>query len=149
MNKQLDASTAELVQLLTRYGYSVQHPVDAEIGETQARIAIDGGRYVLVNRNEQGGFVMQYEPRDTPAPEALSYYDMLNVSIALDHEYEREHKLWNEAIGVIPENAGKHADRLNTISTLRQKVNRILQAERHKQRLDEAAELAKSAEKSV
>ena len=25
MNKQLDASTAELVQLLTRYGYSVQH----------------------------------------------------------------------------------------------------------------------------
>ena len=51
---RLDASTAEIVQFLENRGYQVNHPVDAEIGDEQARIALKGNRHVIVTRKGSG-----------------------------------------------------------------------------------------------
>ncbi len=51
---RLDASTAEIVQFLQKQGYRVHFPVDAEISDEQARIAVGGNRYVIVTRTSSG-----------------------------------------------------------------------------------------------
>ena len=51
---RLDASTAELVRFLQRRGHQVNHPVEAEIGDKQARITLKGNRYVIVTRTSNG-----------------------------------------------------------------------------------------------
>ena len=56
---RLDASTAEIVQFLQKQGYRVSHPVEAEIGDEQARIAVSGNRYVIVTR-KGGGLYAEY-----------------------------------------------------------------------------------------
>ncbi len=56
---RLDASTAEIVRFLEKQGYRVNHPVEAEIGDEQARIAVSGNRYVIVTR-KGGGLHAEY-----------------------------------------------------------------------------------------
>jgi hypothetical protein len=51
---RLDANTAEIVRFLQQQGYRVNHPVEAEIGDGHARIAVSGNRYVIVTRTDSG-----------------------------------------------------------------------------------------------
>lgn len=51
---RIDASTAEIMLFLHKQGYRVSHPVDAEIGDDHARIALSGNRYAIVTRQEKG-----------------------------------------------------------------------------------------------
>jgi virulence-associated protein VagC len=52
MSNRLDASTAEVVSFLRNNGYAVHFPVDASLGEEQARVALQGDRHVIVTRND-------------------------------------------------------------------------------------------------
>ncbi len=51
---RVDASTAEIVLFLQKQGYRVSHPVEAEIGDDHARIALSGNRYAVVTRQDSG-----------------------------------------------------------------------------------------------
>ena len=61
---RLDSSTAEIVLFLRNQGFRVNHPIEAEIGDEQARIALAGNRHAVVTRRD-GGFHAEYE-RATP-----------------------------------------------------------------------------------
>ena len=63
---RLDASTAEIVHFLQKQGYRVHFPVDAEISDEQARIALEGNHYAIVTRNDSG-LHAEYE-KITPHP---------------------------------------------------------------------------------
>ena len=51
---RLDASTAEIVQFLQKQGYRVHFPLDVQITDEQARIALEGSRHVIVTRKSNG-----------------------------------------------------------------------------------------------
>lgn len=51
---RLDASTAEVAQFLRAKGYKLTIPVDAELYEDRARVAVQGGRHVVVTRGDNG-----------------------------------------------------------------------------------------------
>ncbi len=59
---RLDASTAEIVLFLQKQGYRVHFPLDVQITDEQARIALRGNQYAIVTRNESG-LHAQYENR--------------------------------------------------------------------------------------
>ncbi len=75
---RLDASTAEIAQFLQKQGYRVNHPVEAEIDDGQARITLEGNRHVIVTR-ASSGLHAEYE-RTTP-PDRES-----NRINAMEHE---------------------------------------------------------------
>ncbi len=141
---RLDATTPELVKLLGRYGYAVHHPVECEISDQRARIAVSGGRHVIVTRNDQGGFCMEYETALPPAPEQLNYYDLLSVAVHLDRANDRLTALWHDVLGkpAFKDKAAEYANDLNNLRHLQCKVSRILQAERKSQRQAELHEAA-------
>ncbi len=56
---RLDATTAEIIQFLQRQGYRVHFPVEAEIGDEQARVSL-GNRHAIVTRNA-GGLHAEYD----------------------------------------------------------------------------------------
>ena len=64
---RLDASTAEVVQFLQIQGYRVHFPVDAEITDEQARVALDGNRHAIVTRTETLGFRVEVHTLDNGA----------------------------------------------------------------------------------
>ncbi len=150
---RLDASTVEIVNALQKAGYDVHFPIECDLGNYQAKVTLSGGRTALVSRNEQGGWVFEYDVPTAPPAESdnLTYYDMLNVSIALDHEYDRVTALWHDVVGkpAFKDKAREYADACNRTSALRQKVNRILQANRRQQRHDEEIEQARIARKAA
>lgn len=51
---RLDASTAEIVRFLQKQGYRVHFPLDVQITDEQARIALQGTQHVIVTRNDSG-----------------------------------------------------------------------------------------------
>ena len=51
---RLDASTAEIISFLQEHGYHVHYPVDAQIGDEQARVALKGNQHVIVRRTGNG-----------------------------------------------------------------------------------------------
>ncbi len=51
---RLDSSTAEIVLFLQALGYRVNHPIEAELGDDQARIALTGNRHAIVTRKDSG-----------------------------------------------------------------------------------------------
>ncbi len=63
---RLDANTAEIVQFLQRQGYRVHFPLDVQIADEQARIALGGDQYAIVTRNKSGLHV-QSENRRIPS----------------------------------------------------------------------------------
>ena len=66
---RLDSSTAEIVLFLQKQGYRVNHPVEVEIGDEQARIAVSGNRYAIVTRKDSG---LHAEYEDTKPPDTSS-----------------------------------------------------------------------------
>ena len=59
---RLDASTAEIVLFLQKHGYRVHFPLDVQVSDEQARIALEGNQYAIVTRKESG-LHAQYESR--------------------------------------------------------------------------------------
>jgi len=51
---RIDSSTAEIVLFLQKQGYRVSRPIEAEIGDDHACIALSGNRYVIVTRQDSG-----------------------------------------------------------------------------------------------
>ena len=66
---RLDASTAEIIQFLQSQGYQVHFPVEAEIGDGQARVSV-GTRHVIVTRNASG---LHAEYENTTPPDTVAY----------------------------------------------------------------------------
>jgi hypothetical protein len=49
---RLDATTSEIVLFLLNRGFWVNHPIEAQVGDEQAHIALQGGRYAIVTRKD-------------------------------------------------------------------------------------------------
>ena len=65
---RLDATTAEIVQFLQSQGYQVHFPLDAEIGDEQARVSL-GNRHAIVTRNVSG---LHAEYENTTSPDTVA-----------------------------------------------------------------------------
>jgi hypothetical protein len=143
MSRRLDASTAEIVKVLQRYGYDVAHPVEIDLQEYQAKVTLTGNRFALVSKNDQGGWVMEYA-KSNPAvdPDEITYHDTLCIYNALTRDGERLLALWNDSLGkpAFRDKAAEYSADLNQNSYLRRKIERILKAERNRQLANEQAE---------
>ncbi len=90
---RLDSSTAEIVLFLQQQGYWVNHPIEAEIGDEQARISLTGNRHAIVTRND-GGLHAEYE-RTTP--EETRFPTKVRVVIAAEGGRNPEQLAWIKA----------------------------------------------------
>ena len=143
MSRRLDATTAEIVKVLQRYGYDVSHPVEIDLQEYQAKVTLTGNRFALVSKNDQGGWVMEYAKVDPAVdPDKLTYHDHLCIYNALTRDGERLMALWNDSLGkpAFREKAAEYSADLNQNNYLRRKIERLLKAERNRQLIAEQAE---------
>ena len=139
---RLDASTAEIVKQLQRYGYDVFFPISIDLQEYQAKVALTGNRFALVSRNDQGGFVMEYA-KPPVDPDEITYHDLLSIYNALENDNRRLMALWNDSLGkpAFRDKAAEYSADLNQNSYLRRKIERLLREERARQYAAERAEL--------
>ena len=146
---RLDASTAECIKFLHRAGYSLHFPIIAENTEEQARIALKGENTAIVYRDESGRLRVTVEAGLTPpAPERLTYHDLLLVAAELDHRIADYRRLYAETpeSPAFADKRSEYTAAENNLNTLRAKVGRILQAERQAAYTAEALELARIKE---
>ncbi len=147
MSRRLDATTAEIVRVLQRYGYDVSFPVEIDLRDFQATVTLTGNRHALVSKNDQGGWVMEYAKVDPAVdPDKLTYHDHLCIYNALTRDGERLMALWNDSLGkpAFRDKAAEYSADLNQNGYLKRKIERLLQ-ERRRQNLAEqeaAANLA-------
>ncbi len=144
MSRYLDATTAEIVRVLQRYGYDVSFPVEIDLRDFQATVTLTGNRHALVSKNDQGGWVMEYAKVDPAVdPDKLTYHDHLCIYNALENDNRRLMELWNNALGTaaLREKAAEYSADLNQNSYLRRKIERLLREERARQYAAERAEL--------
>lgn len=59
---RLDASAAEIVKFLRQINYAISFPLDITLHDYHARVAVYGGRYVIVARNTANRFIATLEP---------------------------------------------------------------------------------------
>ncbi len=48
MSRYLDATTAEIVRVLQRYGYDVSFPVEIDLRDFQATVTFTGNRHYIL-----------------------------------------------------------------------------------------------------
>ncbi len=78
MSRRLDATTAEIVKTLQRYGYDVSFPIEIDLQEYQAKVTLTGNRHALVSKNDQGGWVMDSLGKPAFRDKAAEYSADLN-----------------------------------------------------------------------
>ncbi len=89
MSRRLDATTAEIVKTLQRYGYDVSFPIEIDLQEYQAKVTLTGNRHALVSKNDQGGWVMDSLGKPAFRDKAAEYSADLNQNGYLKRKIER------------------------------------------------------------
>jgi len=140
---RLDATTAEVVSFLVDRGFSVAFPIDADVTDEHARVALKGNHFAIVTRDDNGTLRAAVEC-NTPPVERFTYHDLLTVSIALQKRSEAVAILHADVCGKLAfrAKASEYADEINRLADLRRKVSGILRAERAAQYAAEAQEAA-------
>jgi hypothetical protein len=140
---RLDATTAEVVSFLRDRGFTVNFPIEAELTDEHARVALRGGHYAIVTRADDGRLRAAVEC-NTPPVERLTYHDMLVVYTELERRRETVQTLLADVAGKpgFRNVAREYADNANNISDVLSKIGRILKAERSAQYAAEAQETA-------
>lgn len=141
---RLDAHTNEIVAFLRKQGFTVHFPVDATVTDEEARVALKGRHTAVVYRDEFGSLQATVKTNLPPAPERLTYHDMLIVAIALEKREEAVRRLHEDVCGKpgFRQTAREYADELNNLGHVRRKVSALLRAERTRQYAAEAEEAA-------
>lgn len=70
---RLDATTAEVVSFLVDRGFSVAFPIDADVTDEHARVALKGNHFAIVTRDDNGTPRAAVEC-NTPPVERLTYH---------------------------------------------------------------------------
>ena len=139
---RLAATTAEVIGFLVEAGFNVYGPpIDATVTDESARVALKGGQYAVVYRDEMGKLQAAVETRP-PAHEHLTYHDLLTVYTQLDRRHDALRELWGDVVGkpAFREKAREYSDQLNNLSHVLQKIGRILHDQRNTAREVEARE---------
>ncbi len=141
---RLDASTVEIVSYLRAQGFQVHFPVDAEIRDDTARIALKGGNYAVVYRNKFGKLHTAVETAPPAAVEHLTYHDLLTVAVELENRLNTYGTLHADVCGkaTFRDKTREYADAQNNLTHLLGKVNRIIRGQRTAAYATEARELA-------
>ena len=141
---RLDANTVEIVSHLRAQGFQVHFPIDAEIQDDTARIALKGGNYAVVHRDEFGKLQTTVETTRPAAVEHLTHHDLLTVAVELENRLNTYAALHADVCGKVTlrDKAREYADAQNNLTRLLGKVNRIIRAQRTAAYAAEARELA-------
>lgn len=130
---RLDATTAEVAGFLVEAGFAVYGPpIDAAVTDESARVALKGGQYAVVYRDEFGKLQAAVGTRP-PAHEHLTYHDLLVVFSELEKRRDALHDLWADVLGkpAFREKAREYADQLNNLRHIIGKIRRILKNQRN------------------
>ena len=139
---RLDSTTAEVVSFLVEAGFRAYGPpIHATVTDESARVALSGGQYAIVYRDEFGKLQAAVETRP-PAHEHLTYHDLLTVYTQLDKRHDALRDLWADVVGkpAFREKAREYADQLNNLRHLLDKIGRILHNQRQAAREIESRE---------
>jgi hypothetical protein len=129
---RLDATTAEVVSFLLEAGFNVYGPpIDAAVTDESARVALKGGQYAVVYRDEFAKLQAAVETRP-PAREHLTYHDLLTAYTQLDRRHDALRELWGDTVGkpALREKAREYSDQLNNLRPILDKIGRILHNQR-------------------
>jgi len=140
---RLDATTTEVVSFLRDQGFSVNFPIDANLGDDTARVALKGGHYANVTRDDTGSLRAAVEC-NTPPVERLSYHDLLVVYTELDKRYDAIQALWAVVCDepAFAAAAREYTNTARNVCHILHKIGRILKAERAEQYRAEMEEIA-------
>lgn len=139
---RLDSTTAEVVSFLVEAGFRVYGPpIDATVTDESACVALSGGQYAIVYRDEFGNLQAAVETR-SPAHEHLTYHDLLTVYTELDERHDTLRDLWGDVVGkpAFREKAREYADQLDNLRHILDKIGRILHNQRQAAREIESRE---------
>lgn len=136
---RLDITAAEAHRYLRARGFAVHNPLDAVVGDDNARIALQGGHWAVVYRDEFGKLQVAVQTT-LPPDERLTYHDLLTVHIELDKRLDTYRSLGRNPTNL--DKAREYADAQNNLVHLLSKVKRLLHNERTAAYAKEAVEIS-------